>query len=302
LVFGWSSTTTWPGPCCQGREGRVARIRWSTKLLWSMVVGAVGIAPGLPGGWCPSSSISSTPPTMGWLNVDGFPQPVCSRDRRGGSWAVDVIGLAAMVVRRNRVSLVHRRDGVGSPPEWSWPRSPGKALQTSGFLPLWFLCLYLLAGVGGGRRHRGAWPGSCRRRRVDRWVEAVERSEGRRTPRLATRHADHPVTGAPVPRPRPPAAIAGLTALPDRRLGGRGCRHWPSRPATLSRVGVDRGGPINRAHGRRGTTRATRQKADYPEYKSLMKTHGLGRGRPGLWGGPCGSTTPRSTASGPPCR
>jgi uncharacterized membrane protein len=87
----------------RGRRGRLARRRWSGRLLWSVVAGAVGV--GLSAWWLiPFATGQAYTTNMGYTKVLGFPHLLFPGSAR---WvlAADLVGLVAMVVRRNRVAL-----------------------------------------------------------------------------------------------------------------------------------------------------------------------------------------------------
>ena len=84
-------------------RGRLARRRWPRRLLWGVVAGAIGV--GLTAWWLvPFATGQAYTTNMGWTNVDGFPHLLFPASAR---WvlAADVVGVVAMVVRRNRVGL-----------------------------------------------------------------------------------------------------------------------------------------------------------------------------------------------------
>ena len=186
-----------------GVRGRAARSRWSIRLLWLAVVGAVGVA--LTAWWLVPFDLDQAYTTnMGWTNVEGFPHLLFPGSAR---WvlAVDLIGLVAMVVRRNRVSLfVAVMAGFSAAVVCLDPQ--GK-LYNVRFLPLWFLCLYLFAGLAVAEV-TAAVARLVRRRRMNRWVESVEESAGSA---LAGWRPGMRITRFRRPRPptRPPAAIVG---------------------------------------------------------------------------------------------
>ncbi len=247
-----------------GARGRAARARWSAKVLWSVVVGAVGIA--LTAWWLVPFLLDQQYTTnMGWLNVDGFPHLLFPGSAR---WvlAVDVVGVVAMVVWRNRVSLfIVVMGGISAGVVCLDPQ--GK-LYNVRFLPLWFLCLYLLAGLAVADVTAGV-ARLMRRHRVDRWVEAVERSADHAP---ADWHPGMRITRYRRPRPpaRPPAAIAGaLLCLVGALVAVVPPLALPA--SALSRVGVTVGADQPSAWATWNYSGYER-KPDYPEYKSLMQT------------------------------
>jgi hypothetical protein len=247
-----------------GVRGRAARSRWSIRLLWLAVVGAVGVA--LTAWWLVPFDLDQAYTTnMGWTNVEGFPHLLFPGSAR---WvlAVDLIGLIAMVVRRNRVSLF-----VGVMAGFSAAvvcLDPQGKLYNVRFLPLWFLCLYLFAGLAVAEV-TAAVARRVRRRRMNRWVESVEESAGSE---LAGWRPGMRITRFRRPRPpiRPPAAIVGSLLC----LVGAVVAVVPPLvlPATdLARVGVTVGADQPSAWATWNYS-GYQEKPDYPEYKSLMQT------------------------------
>ena len=81
---------------------------------------------------------------MGYTKVFGYPHLLFPGSAR---WVLiaDLVGVAAMVVRRNRVALfLVVMAGLSAAADRSL--DPAGKLYNVRFLPLWFLCLYLLAG------------------------------------------------------------------------------------------------------------------------------------------------------------
>ena len=81
-----------------GIRGMVARRRWSRRLVWTVVVGAIGA--GLAAWWLLPFTLQGAYSTnMGWLNIDGFPHLLFPASSR---WvqAAALVGLAATLIRR----------------------------------------------------------------------------------------------------------------------------------------------------------------------------------------------------------
>jgi hypothetical protein len=152
-----------------GASARWARRRWSRRLLWGVVAGAIGV--GLTAWWLvPFATGQPYTTNMGWTNVEGFPHLLFPASAR---WvlAADLVGLAAMVIRRNRVALfLALMGGIAAAVVCLDPQ--GK-LYNVRFLPLWFLCLYLMAGYALSEVVAGAarWN---RHRRLNQWVRLVK--------------------------------------------------------------------------------------------------------------------------------
>ena len=239
------------------------------------MVGAVGVA--LTAWWLVPFDLDQAYTTnMGWTNVEGFPHLLFPGSAR---WvlAVDLVGLVAMVVRRNRVSLfVAVMAGFSAAVVCLDPQ--GK-LYNVRFLPLWFLCLYLFAGLAVAEV-TAAVARLVRRRRMNRWVESVEESAGSA---LAGWRPGMRITRFRRPRPptRPPAAIVGALLC----LVGAVVAVVPPLvlPANdLAQVGVTVGADQPAAWATWNYS-GYQEKPDYPEYKSLMQTMASIGADPGLW-------------------
>ena len=150
-------------------------------------------------------------------------------------------------------------------------------------------------------RSSRAWPVVARRRRLNLWVRDVRRrlSSDDGTD-WAPGHA-----GSPVP---PPGA-----GRRGRRCRGRApwwpwpppaspwCRRWPCRPPTLANIGVHVG-PDQPSAWAAWNYSGYERKPDYPEFAAVHPDDAPGRAPSRGADGPCGSTTRRSTGSGPPSR
>jgi hypothetical protein len=152
----------------RGWRGRRARRRWSRRVAWSVVAGAVGV--GLTAWWLVPFALGQAYTTdMGYTKVLGFPHLLFPASAR---WvlAADLVGLVAMVIRRNRVALfVGIMGGISAAVVCL---DPTPKLYNVRFLPLWFLCLYLMAGYALAEVV-GAVARWNRRRRLDQWVLAI---------------------------------------------------------------------------------------------------------------------------------
>jgi len=258
-----------------GLRGMVARRRWSHRLLWSAVVGVIGL--GLTAWWLVPFALQGAYSTnMGWLNIDGFPHLLFPASSR---WvqAAALVGLAATLIRRNRTGMfLAIMGGISAGVVCLDPQ--GK-LYNVRFLPFWFLCLYLLAGIAVSETVSGAarW---VRRRRLGQWVNRI----GRRgvTP-------GRPVLGARgrrLRRPTPGTVPAGAVAGPIIALAAVFLAVLPPLvlPASaLTPVGVTVGANQPSAWADWNYSGYER-KPDYPEYKAVINmmanvgtTQGCGR-------------------------
>ncbi len=190
-----------------GVRGRVARRRWLRRCWWAVVAVAVGLL--LTAWWLvPFAAYQAYTTNMGWQNVYGFWHLLFPSS---AYWvlALDVVALVTMVVRRNRVALFIVVMGALSAAAVCF--MPQGKLYNVRFLPFWFLCLYLLAGLGVGEAV-GIGARAVRRRRLTVWATAV-----------ASRMPTVPVHGwrpgmritrirRPVPSPSPAGWLAGALA------------------------------------------------------------------------------------------
>ena len=277
-----------PAAVRRGVAGRLARRRWTRRLLWSVVAGAVGV--GLTAWWLvPFATGQDYTTNMGYTKVLGFPHLLFPGSAR---WVLvaDVVGLVAMVVRRNRVALF--LVVMGSMSAAAVCLDPANKLYNVRFLPFWFLCMYLMAGYALGEAVSAVarWN---RRRRIDQWVLVIrERLNGlgRVDPgssRPPTEMDWQPGTRIsrfrrPAPGGNPPGAVVGplialaaacLVVVPPLVL-----------PATaLSQVGVTVGADQPSAWANWNYSGYER-KPDFPEYRSVLQmmakvgaTQGCGR-------------------------
>jgi hypothetical protein len=260
-----------------GLRGRLARRRWSRRLLWSVVAGAIGV--GLSAWWLlPFGAEQDYTTNMGYTKVLGYPHLLFPASAR---WvlAADLVGLAAMVVRRNRVALFIVVMGVLSAAAVCL--DPAGKLYNARFLPFWFLCLYLLAGYAVAETTAAVARWS-RRRRVDQWVEVVRQ-------RLGAVHETAWQPGSRISRfrrPVPPGFAAGAVVGPLVALAAACLAVVPPLvlPASaLSHVGVTVGADQPSAWADWNYSGYER-KPDYPEYHAIIQmmakvgaTEGCGR-------------------------
>jgi hypothetical protein len=187
-----------------GRAAARARRRWSRRLGWSVVAGGLGV--GLTAWWLiPFVTGQAYTTNMGWVKVEGFPHLLFPGSAR---WvlAADLVGVAAMLIRRNRVALfIALMGGISAAVVCLDPQG---ALYNVRFLPMWFLCMYLMAGYATAEVVAGValWN---RRRRLDQWVLVIRERlavvqgmpwrPGNRISRFRR----------PGPGPNPPGAVVG---------------------------------------------------------------------------------------------
>ena len=248
----------------RGVGGALARRRWSRRLLWSVVAGAIGL--GLTAWWLvPFGAEQAYTTNMGYTKVLGFPHLLFPGSVR---WvlAADLVGLAAMVLRRNRVALfIAIMAGISAA---AVCLDPANKLYNARFLPFWFLCLYLMAGYALAESI-GAVARWNRRRRLDLWVSVVrERLVSARGmswqpgDRISRFRRPTPDTNAPGSVVGPLVALAAvcLAVVPPLVL-----------PATtLSTVGVTVGADQPSAWSQWNFS-GYQQKPDYPEYKAVIQ-------------------------------
>ncbi len=206
-----------------GIRGRLARRRWSKRLGWSVVAGALGV--GLSAWWLlPFAAGQAYTTNMGYTKVLGFPHLLFPASAR---WvlAADVVGLVAMVVRRSRVGLFIVVMGALSAAAVCL--DPANKLYNARFLPFWFLCLYLLAGYALAEVVSAVarWD---RRRRLDLWVSVVRgRLSGAHDTPVAARGPDQPVP-ASEPGRDPGRCGSRSPGGPGRGMPGRSAPAGPS--------------------------------------------------------------------------
>ncbi len=260
-----------------GLRGRLARRRWSRRLIWSVVAGTIGV--GLSAWWLlPFATGQAYTTNMGYTKVLGFPHLLFPGSAR---WvlAVDLVGLVAMVLRRNRVALFVVIMGVLSAAAVCL--DPANKLYNARFLPFWFLCLYLLAGYAVGEVVAAAarW---YRRRRLDQWAVVVRQRLGSVPDTPWRPGARISRFRRPVPAAIPAGAVVGpLVALAAACLAVVPPLVLPA--SALSQVGVTVGANQPSAWADWNYSGYER-KPDYPEYHAIIQmmakvgaTEGCGR-------------------------
>ena len=256
-----------------GPMARAARRRWSRRLGWVAVVGAIGA--GLCAWWLlPFAVYQPYTTDMGYTKVLGFPHPLFPGSAR---WvlAADVVGIVAMVLRRNRVALFLVVMGALSAAAVCL--DPANKLYNARFLPFWFLCLYLLAGYALAEVVAAVARWNRRRRLAD-WVDEVRRRL-ERVDGASWRPGD-PIAGIrrPVASGPPGALVGPLVALLAACVAVVPPMVLPA--STLSQVGVTVGAAQPSAWATWNYSGYER-KPDYAEYKAvvdMMKKVGADQG------------------------
>ncbi len=235
-------------------RSRPAARRWLRRFGWTAAVGLLGV--GLSAWWLvPFAAEQSYTTSMGYTKVYGYADLFFPGSAR---WllAADLVAVAAMVVRRNRVALflavmaaLSAATVVLDP--------PGK-LYNVRFLPLWFLCLYLLAGYGVAEVVSGV-ARAVRRRRLARWVDGLG-PPGTRVPARRHRPSPGPWPAGATVGPLVGLALACLAVVPGLVL-----------PASvLARVGVTVG-PDQPSAWATWNYSGYQRKPDYPEYHAVIR-------------------------------
>jgi len=153
-----------------GREGVVGR--WAA-LWWGASTVAIGLL--LSGWWLVPFGIRQPYSTsMGYTNVSTY---VTLLFPRADLWALVLAGVAVLValVLRSRFGLLLGLLGGGA--ALALTEDPQGALYNTRFLPLWFLCVFLLVGWLFGMTMAGL-ARSWRRWRLARWAWAVRSATG----------------------------------------------------------------------------------------------------------------------------
>jgi len=247
----------------RSRRAVAAGHRWGDRVLWSVVAGVVGL--GLCAWWLvPFGLEQSYTTNMGYTKVFGYPHLLFPGSFR---WVLvaDVVGIVAMVVRRNRVALFLVIMAALSAA--AVILDPASKLYNVRFLPLWFLCLYLLAGYALAEVVAGT-ARLARRRRLNLWVRDLRRrlggtdgtewSPGRRV--------------TPYRRPVPAAVAAGAVVGPLLALAGACLAVVPplAVPATtLAKIGVHVG-PDQPSAWAAWNYSGYERKPDYPEFQAVI--------------------------------
>ncbi|HLN16614.1 MAG TPA: hypothetical protein VK277_07695 [Acidimicrobiales bacterium] len=154
------------------------RTRWR-NVWWGCSTVAIGLL--LSGWWLVPFGIRQPYATsMGYNNVAGYPDLLFPH---GDLWAVVLafVAVPVAVVLRSRFGLLVALLGGAS--VLALVFDPQGSLYNVRFLPLWFLCIYLMAGWLFGTA-AAALARAWRRRRQARWVAAVRQAwtAGRRLP------------------------------------------------------------------------------------------------------------------------
>ena len=263
--------------------GRLARRRWSRRLAWSVVAGAIGV--GLSAWWLlPFATGQAYTTNMGYTKVLGFPHLLFPASAR---WvlAADVVGLVAMVVRRNRVAPVRRRDGRALGRR-RLPRPGQQAVQRP--VPALLVPLPLppgrlrpgRGGVGRGPLEPPAPPRTSGWRSSGGRLGAVARDP------VAARGPDQPVPPTQPHGGSPPVRWS-VRWWPWPRRAWPWCRPWSFPPPTLSHVGVTVGADQPSAWADWNYSGYER-KPDYPEYHAVIQMMAKVGAAPGLWPGHVG--------------
>jgi hypothetical protein len=260
-----------------GVRAAAAGRRWLRRLWWAAVAGILGL--GLTAWWLlPFTTEQAYTTNMGYTKVFGYPHLLFPESAR---WvlAADLVGLVAMVVRKNRVALFLVVMGAVS--ALAMIVDPASKLYNVRFLPLWFLCMYLLAGYALAEVVAlvARW---WRRRRLNIWVRSVRA-------RLGSADERDWAPGMRVTRfrrPVPVAVAAGAVVGPLIALAAVCLAVVPPlvlHSSTLKKVGITVGAnqPSSWAEWNYS---GYERKPDYPEFQAVMQmmssvgaTHGCGR-------------------------
>jgi hypothetical protein len=245
-------------------SGALARRRFGRRLWWSVTTGAIGM--GLAAWWLvPFTTEEAYTTNMGYTKVLGFPHLLFPGSAR---WvlAADLVGLVAMIARRNRVALfIAIMAGLSAA---AVCLDPANKLYNARFLPFWFLCLYLMAGYAVAEVV-GAVARLNRRRRLELWVSVV-RDRLRTAQGITWRPGDRISRfRRPTPGGNPPGAVIGpLIALAGACLAVVPPMVLPA--TTLSHVGVTVGADQTSAWAEWNYS-GYQGKPDYPEYHAVVQ-------------------------------
>ena len=254
-----------------GREG--VRTRWAA-LWWGASTVAIGLL--LSGWWLVPFGLQRAYTTsMGYTNISTY---VTLLFPRADLWALVLAGVAVLValVVRSRFGVLF---GVlGGLSAAALIVDPQGALYNTRFLPLWFVCVFLMTGWVFGMAMAGAarlW----RRWRLSRWVWAV---------RTATRPDPGPVDPAPAPADsgdpggwwrRPPSGRWGPGAVGGAVLALLGALvvvvppFIPGVASALPSVGIHPGANEVRSWATWNYS-GYEGKPDYPEYRAVTELMG----------------------------
>jgi len=249
------------GPEDRRVDGGRARVLW-----WA--VGTVGIGVLLSGWWLVPFGLRLPYTTsMGYQNVTTY---VALLFPGADLWALVLAGVAVVVAiaLRSRFGLVF--GALGGLSALGLVVDPQGSLYNVRLLPLWFLCVYLMAGwlfaVAVAALSR--W---WRRDRLARWV-------------IDTRHAgEGPVPGRPPPARWAPGAVGGPLLALVGVLVVVAPPFVPALATQLPRLGITPGANEVSAWAAWNYT-GYEGKADYPEYRAVVqlmgrigREHGCGR-------------------------
>jgi hypothetical protein len=245
-------------------SGARARRRFGSRLWWSVTAGAIGM--GLAAWWLvPFTTEEAYTTNMGYTKVLGFPHLLFPESAR---WvlAADVVGLLAMIARRNRVALfIAIMAGLSAA---AVCLDPANKLYNARFLPFWFLCLYLMAGYAVAEVV-AAVARLNRRRRLELWVSVVR--DRLRTAQGITWQPGDRISRfrRPTPDGNPPGAVIGpLVALAAACLAVVPPLVLPA--TTLSHVGVTVGADQPSAWAEWNYS-GYQEKPDYAEYHAVIQ-------------------------------
>ena len=247
-----------------GIRAAAAGRRWVRRLAWSVVTGVLGF--GLAAWWLlPFLAEQPYTTNMGYTKVFGYPHLLFPGSAR---WVLiaNLVGVAAMVVRRNRVALF--LVVMGGVSAVAMIADPASKLYDVRFLPLWFLCMYLLAGYAVAEVVSlvARW---WRHRQLNVWVRAARRS-------LGGVDLDTWAPGTRVTRfrrPVPPAVAAGAVVGPLVALAAACLAVVPPLvlPATtLAKVGVTVGANQPSAWAAWNYS-GYQDKPDWPEFHAVIQ-------------------------------
>ena len=253
----------------RGRRAVAAGHRWGGRVLWSVVVALVGL--GLCAWWLVPFGLGQAYTTnMGYTKVFGYPHLLFPGSFR---WVLvlDVVGIVALVVRRSRMALfLVIMAGLSAA---TVILDPAGKLYNVRFLPLWFLCLYRLAGYAVAEVV-AAVARLARRRRLNLWV----RDLGARLSAGAGPDWTPGRRATPYRRPVPGAVAAGAVVGPLVALAGA-ClavvpplvvAGHPGGVSALADVGVHVGANQPSAWAAWNYSGYER-KPDYPEFQAVIQ-------------------------------
>jgi len=246
------------------RRAVAAGNRWGGRVIWSVVAAVLGL--GLTAWWLVPFGLEQAYTTnMGYTKVFGYPHLLFPGSFR---WALISagVGVVAMILRRNRVALFLVVMAALS--AVAVIIDPAGKLYNVRFLPLWFLCIYLLAGYALSEVV-SAIARLARRRRLNVWVRDVryrlgntdgrDWSPGRRvTP--YRRPVPTAVAAAAVVGPLVALAAACLAVVPPLAVSA----------TTMSKIGITVG-PDQPSAWAEWNYSGYELKPDYPEFQAVIQ-------------------------------